>query len=200
MAIIDNSTNIRKLPWDALPEPSYRYIYELFEKVFLSEFTLSIDKTRRSVIDYVTAVRGNTNMHMANDNSLMAAWDEMSDLDDLQDFILKITTTLRFYIGYDAWADLLENVANSLGLFGPHKGVNKTLTDPAFSASVLAYDNAIAILQSSPWVLTIYLITLMEPSIIAKLGAIIGRGDEALQEDDLKKPRGSYGINTENNG
>ncbi len=188
----------RKLPWDALPDPTFHYQYELFEKILLNEFVLSIDKTRRKVLDYITILRGNTNLYLADADSLGLAWDELTDHDDLQDFILKVCMTLRFYVGTEGWKALIQNIAGSLGLFGRLPALNIMIADAVFTDSVLTVDKANSILLAAPWVVIMFFLTLIDSAVIAKLGSIIGRVEEQESSDATQNRRSKHAGHTEN--
>ncbi len=192
----------RKLPWDALPEPTYRYCYEVFEKVFLNEFSLLVEKSRRSVIEFVMVVRGKINLHMTDANGYRLIWEELSDQDDLQDFILKVTICFRFYLGKIAWEDLLANIAASVGVLssGNDERSNDMITDPTFAASVQTLQETSNILGDSQWVATIFMIYIMEPSMVVRLGSVLGATDEASSGHDNKPVRARYNDSPENNG
>ncbi len=195
-----SNIDVRKMPWDALPTTFFRYAYETFEEIFLTEFNLSVDKTRRSVLDYVMALRGNTNLYLADVEGLRQLWNELSDIDDLQDFILKVTMTLLFFLGTEDWERLSKNIASSLSLFGDHRRhmPSIVLSDDSFISSTLIFEDAIRIVEDNPWMVVIFLITIMEPSVIRKLGAIFGRKEDSINDNETKPSRGQHGSSTEN--
>lgn len=195
-------TEPRKLPWDALPEPTYRYYYEVFEKVFLNEFALLVEKTRRSVIEFVTIVRGKINLHMTGADGYRLVWEELSDQDDLQDFIFKITICFRFYLGKIAWTNLMDNIAASIGvLSSPVAETSEySIADPAFASTVQSPKTTWSILEGSQWIVTIFMIYIMEPSMVGKLGAVLGASDEASSDNDNRSARVRHNVSPENNG